>query len=426
MTDSAAPPVRVERILRLLPDVDAITPLRGFVIAKSWLRRPPHPDQTVGKRYVDPVDLRQLIPRMVAQAAEHLVVLYEAAVGAMEAEQRGDLPAAVRFLLEAGDRDRDVGRRHPARAWYEQALRIAEGLRDRGPEIHTLLAMGGLDLADECYEPASRRFQRSFALAEAEEDRLSAALACRRLGETALAQARWDGAISWFARARHFANGDDQWAGEISIGEGTAAFGRGALSEAAVALDRARELFTAADDGEGLARTLRAKGRLYRAEERRAEALACFVEGLARMRIGRRDPALEVGIRLDLCALYADWGRTAEAEDQLRRAEETAIVHNLTRELARVYLALGTLRGQTGDEAGFVFFEKAVELCRGPEPLPRLEADVYLEYARFRERFGDGDEARAYLERAQEIVADLADEPGGRRVGLDLARLRPD
>ena len=56
-----------------------------------------------------------------------------------------------------------------------------------------------------------------------------------------------------------------------------------------------------------------------------------------------------------------------------------------------------------------MFFEKAIELCQGASPHPRLEAEVYREYARFRQAMGDEEEAVAYLSRAREILETSGD-----------------
>src|SRR2546422_7723813 len=64
---------------------------------------------------------------------------------------------------------------------------------------------------------------------------------------------------------------------------------------------------------------------------------------------------------------------------------------------------MGRLRGRQQDETGFVFFEQAIELCKTVERAAATEGEVYLEYGLFRERLGQREEARAYLERAREI-----------------------
>lgn len=424
MSGPVQPPLRVEQALRLLPDIDAIAPLRAYVIATSWMRRPSRPHQTMGKRYIQPADLRDLVPRAIAQVGDHLAALYDVAIAAMEAEQQGDAAAAARALQEAGALEERVGRHGQARAWYEHALRIAEGLHDRRPEVETLLRLGHLDANQGQYEGAARRYQRALALADAEQDPQGATEACRGLGDVEQAQAKWRGAGSWYARGLRYADGERRLTGMLYVGQGEAAFGRGELDDSSDWLQRAREVFTELRDDEGLARALRSLARLYATRRRRSEALGTYTEALALLRRRRTSPALEVAIRLDICNLYLDWDRLADADDEVRRAEETAIVHNLTRQLARLYLVMGKVRAHQGDESGFVFFEKAIELCRGNEPSPRLEAEAYVGYARFRDALGEHDEARSYLERAREILEGLGDESALGEIEAQLAPAR--
>ena len=60
------PPLRVEQALRVLPDVDALLPLRPFLIAVSRSRPPAEPYETVGKRHLETGELREMVPRAVA------------------------------------------------------------------------------------------------------------------------------------------------------------------------------------------------------------------------------------------------------------------------------------------------------------------------------------------------------------------------
>jgi tetratricopeptide (TPR) repeat protein len=84
---------------------------------------------------------------------------------------------------------------------------------------------------------------------------------------------------------------------------------------------------------------------------------------------------------------------------------------------------MGRLRGAQDDETGFVFFEQAIELSKLLEPSPAAEAQVYLEYGRFRERLGQREEARAYLERAREIFDSLGEAVARERVEAELRRM---
>jgi tetratricopeptide (TPR) repeat protein len=414
-------PLQVEQALRLLPDVDALAPLRAFLVSTSRGRDATQPYRTVGTRLLLPADLTHAVPRAIARVTEHLRALYDAAVEALQAEQEDDLPAAVASLLRAGELEVQVGRGTQAHAWYDQALRIAETLRDRRPEIAALRRFGDLKTRLGRFDIAARYYQRSLAIAEAERDREGSARACHGLGEVALAQAKWQGAGSWYTRGLQCEADDPSLAAHLHLGLGEAARARGQFETAEDQLGRAQRLFATHGDDVGLARVLNAVGDLEALRERRPEALARYQEAFAHLRPVAGHPQLEIAIRLRICQLYLDWGRLPDAEDEIRRAEETAIVHNATRELARLYLVMGQVRGRQEDDTGFVFFEKAIELCRGPEPTPRLEAEVYLEYGLFRKRLGELEEAEAYLGRAREILEAIGNGPLLARVDAELA-----
>ncbi|MGH7531163.1 MAG: hypothetical protein ACREMN_12325, partial [Gemmatimonadales bacterium] len=133
------------------------------------------------------------------------------------------------------------------------------------------------------------------------------------------------------------------------------------------------------------------------------------------------DPALHVTVRLRLVELYLEAGRLPDAEDEARRAEEVAIATQASRSLARVYVLMGRMRERQRDENGFVFFEQAIELCRGPHPDARLEADVYRAYGQFRVALGDLHEAGACLARARDLLVPFGDEVALERVEQDLS-----
>src|SRR5207237_7109388 len=119
---------------------------------------------TVGKRTVDAAELKEYVPQAIAAVSAHFSALCYAAVSALEAEQSGDIPGVVRALLPAGHREEEIGRYEQARHWYEHALRVAEGLRDRRPEIQALWHLGHLELVRGQFEEAARLFSRSYYL----------------------------------------------------------------------------------------------------------------------------------------------------------------------------------------------------------------------------------------------------------------------
>ena len=427
---TAARQLRVEQALRLLPDVEDLAPLRGFVMSRAssratdgWMGA--EPNRTIGKRTLDSAALRNEVPNVLSRVTRHVAVLYDAAVEALESEQNGDLSQAVRALVRAGEHEERSVRHSQARVWYRQALGIAEQLRDRRPEMEALCHLGRLEAARGYFDEGARAFQRSLALAEAEADQEHAAAACQGLGNVVLAQAEWTGAEAWFNRGLQFAATNPGIAGGLRLGLGETALRRAQPDVAAKHLARALECFEAVGDEAGIIRALLARGRMEAKQGVSAQALASYRQALTRLPVARAggDPLLELSVRLRLAELFLDLGRIREAEDEARRAEDIAITHNLPSTVALVYMIMGKLRGRQGDETGFVFFEQAIELCRTGDPARRLEADVYSEYARFRLAMGDQNEARAYLERARELIEPFGDEVARQRIDEEIRQL---
>jgi len=424
--------VKVEQALRLLPDLEALMPLRGLLLASA------RPDQrlqwgsggpylTVGKHAVEPGELTRGVAAVLSLVTEHIGALYRAYVAALEAQERGESGGAVAALLGAGRLEERVGRLEQASAWYEVALALAEGLQDRRPEIETLLALAGVGLAHGWYAEAARHYQRALVLAEAEFDQAGAIDACVGLGCVAFERAEWGGARAWYSRAGRLVetSGDQLRMGRIEHQLGRLARRQGDLAAAGEHLRRARECFEVLAMVREMALVLDAQGQLDAALGRHGPAAAAYREAVAWLRREGRDVELDVTIRLHLAELLLETGRALEAEEEMRRAEQLAIGSNLAHRLVQIYAQLGTLRGRQGDETGFVFFEQAIELCRALGRPPAEEARVYHAYGLFRSRFGGAarDEARAYLERAREIFQSLGVEAEVERVRAELQEL---
>src|SRR5437763_1785174 len=91
----ALPPVRVERALGLLPDLEVLAPLRALLVSISrpdertmWSSSGPY--LTLGKRGVQPDELRRRLPPLFHRIAGHVAALYNAYAEALECQQRGD------------------------------------------------------------------------------------------------------------------------------------------------------------------------------------------------------------------------------------------------------------------------------------------------------------------------------------------------
>ncbi len=424
------PPVRVEKALALMPELEALAPLRALLVsiarpdeATMWSSSGPY--LTLGKRGVHPDELRRRMPQAFHRIMEHLQALFKAQVEALECQQRGDAPGVVAALLRAGRLEEEVDRHIQARAWYEVALRVAEALQDRRPEVEALHALGYVCLALGEYAAGARHFQRSLALAEAEFDQAGATAASEGLGDVALAQGQWGGAQAWYSRGLRLAEaaGVAPRAGRLERQLGVLARKQADLAAAGDFFRKARERFEPAGLTEEMAGVLNEQGLLDAQLGRYTAASAAYREALAWAQRAPRDARLELSIRLNLAELDLEAGRLLEAEAELRRAEQVAIGGHVIRRLAQIYTLMGRLRGAQGDETGFVFFEQAIELARAVERSVATEAQVYHAYGLFRSRLGQQEEARAYLERARELFDSLGEAVERERVEAELRAL---
>lgn len=422
--------MKVEQALHLLPDLESVVPLRAALLASSegsdrvaWTSAGAY--LTVGKRNLSPDVVRQRMPQLVRAVSDHVAAVYNAYADALDGQERGDLGAAVASLLRAGRLEERAGRLRAARGWYEVALRLAEALQDRRPEVEALLAIGNVCVAIGNAPEGARAYQRSLALAEAEFDQDGAIAACEGLGRAAIEHGEWSGAQAWLARGLRLAeaSGDPVRLGRLHRRLGGLADRQGDLVAASDHLRRAREGVEPAGDASEMARILDAQGMLEGRQGRAEVAIAAFREALAWTRRREPDPALETRVRLHLAELLLGAGRALEAEDEMRRAEQLAIAANLSARLVRIYTLMGAQRGRQGDETGFVFFEQAMALCRALERSPALEAEVCYEYGVFKHHLGQRDEARAYLERARELYEAVGGAATLERVRAELEQL---
>ncbi len=422
--------MRVQKALALLPDLEALLPLRALLVSISrpderalWSSSGPY--LTLGKRGVQPDELRRRMPEAFRRITAHLQALYRAYLEALESQQANDGSGAVAALLRAGGLEESVGRVAQARAWYEVALTVAETLQDRRPEVQLLSSLGHVALTLGQLPEGARHFQRALALAEAEFDQGGAIAACQGLGDTAVAQGQWGGAQAWYARGLRLAEASADHRSLARLERQLAVLTRKQASPAAAGdhLRRAREAAETSGDPEEMGRVLATQGELDVELGRQDAAAAAYREALAWVQRAPRNPNLELTIRLHIAELQLGQGRLLEAEEELRRAEQLAIAANTTRGLVQIYTLMGKLRGSEQDETGFVFFEQAIELCNTLERSLATEAQVYLEYGLFRERLGQRDEARAYLERAREILTYLGEAVERGRVDAELEKL---
>jgi tetratricopeptide (TPR) repeat protein len=424
MARAGAPPsLRVERALRLLPDTEDLSRVRALISAASRALPDRGPYDILGKRLVDPAALRLLVPRIAQQAAAALSAAFHASIDVLELEQSKDRSGAIQGLLEAGMAEEQVGRYGPARAWFECALRESEELRDRVPKTQALRSLGRVALERGRFEEASRFLSDSLMLAEADRNPEVAGLVCRDLGNLEARRLDWDRADAWYRRGTYFPHVSPSLLVLLYLGMADAARERKDFPTAGEilrsVLDSSRQL----GDPVITVLCLTASGRLEASRGRHPAALSLYRKALESANATLLSPPHEMDVRLDICRLWLVWRELPQAADELLHAEDFAVRNGLRDQLIRLYQVMGMASGRDRAETGFVYFETAIELCRGLEPLPWLEAEIYQEYGLFRSQLGDPDEARAYLGRALEIQRTIGDGPMLTRIESRLAQL---
>jgi tetratricopeptide (TPR) repeat protein len=402
--------VKVERALRILPAFETVLPLRGLLLScavpdlqSRWASAAPY--LTVGKWAVSADGVRRRLPAVLREITEHVGAQCERYAAALEAEERGDLGAMADQLLRAARAEEARDRPGPATRWAEAALRVAEGLHQRGTEIAVLVLLGRLGIEIGRIDSAARHLQRALALAEAESDIGGTVDACAGLGEIALRAGKLVGAEAWLRRGEALATTADLPSRRARLLRRLAESARlgGNATEAVTHLSAARALHEQLGEAVELAWTLVEMGTLDLGAGRHDQAESELREALAWQLRSGPQPKLEAATHFRLAELAIARGRSAEGEEELRTAERIAAHHDLGTTLIEIYLELGALRRREGAELGFVFFEQALTLCELLEPGLRLEARVNEEYGEFKAAFGHTEEARATRERAHDL-----------------------
>ena len=423
--------MKVEQALRLLPSLETLLPIRSLLLSSAqsdertvWGSSGVY--RTVGKRDVETTELRQKLGPVLKQVARNMADSCEAFINTLQCVEEGDPVGAVAHVLRAGRLGESTGRLEHARAWYTVGLTIAGELPGRGPEIEALVSLGRVSRELGDFEQAARQYQRCLALAETASDWVAALDACEGLGSIALDQdPGGEAARAWFTRGLRVAEsiGNERWIGRLHLQLGESAYRTGEWTVASDELRSARDRFETIADAREMARALALQGQLNAGFGEAEQAAASYREALAWTLRAEPDTALEVSIRINFAKLYLDAGSYLEAEEEFRRAEQLAIAKNLVPQLVQIYTLMGSTRGRQGDEAGFVFFEQAIELMRMLDRSPLVEAQVCFEYGVFENRVARPDESRAYLERAREIFESIGANRDLERVQAELHRV---
>lgn len=419
----------VQELLALLPELDELELLRLRVIAEAI----PDPGRTwdsssayatVDKRIVSAEDAERALREAEEGIRQYITMLYESLRPVFRSFYEGRGDEAAGHLVGLGEMLESEGRLKGARQCYRAALTLSLPLLEKGPQILALrrIARVALHLGD--FQEASLHYERSAQLARDSEDLRGEVVARTGMGNVLAWQGRWVDAEATYREAMVLAEGASEGDFTLELAQifynlGHLATRMERLEESEDWLARALERAQAAGSPVDLAICHLNLGHLRYEQGRLEEARAAYDRARA-LPVSR---ALLSGIASDIADVCLREGHVTQAQEWGRVAEEHAIRSGSVYMLGRMYQSRGNIACALGDDDGFTFFEKALEIAR-EKAYPFLEAETLRDYAQLRRQSDGSEEAQAYLERARELFQQLGAVREVARVEAALAELR--
>lgn len=378
---------------------------------------------TVDKRILTPEDVDRSLAAAEEALRQYVSILHDGLRPAFRAFFAGDADGAARHLVSLGERHEGEGRARGARQCYEAALHLALPLPERGVQILALRRLGRVALSLGDFQTATAYYERSLQLARDSGELRSEVTAGTGAGNVSMYQGRWTRAEQIYTEALELtetAPGDfEVERGQLfnNLGNVTTRLNR--LNEAEEWLRRGLEQWRSVESPVDQAVCLINLGHLRKHQGRSGDARAAYESALA-LAVPPTVKALAAADVAEVCLFE---GYVAEAEDYARISEEHAIQSGSPYTMGYMYRNLGNLARARGNEDGFTFFEKALEIARD-KGYPSLEAEVLADYAELRLNAGGVEEAEAYLERARDLFAQLGSPQNLARTEQTLEELR--
>jgi tetratricopeptide (TPR) repeat protein len=353
---------------------------------------------------------------------QYAAVLHEGLRPVFRSYFADDVEGAARHLIALGEQHEASGRANGARQCYHAALRLTLPLPEKTAQILALRRLGRVALALGDVKDATAFYERSAELAHDTGDLPGEVIARTGAGNVSMYQGRWAEAEQAYLDALSLA---DQ-AGDLALQRGQlynnlanvhTRWGR--LESAEEWLAKARALWDGMDSAADMAVWYLNLGHLREAQDRLPEARQAYEAGV-RLPIS---PIAQALIAADLADVCLRDGFVSQAEEIARVAEEHAIASRSPYTIGFMYRSLGNLARARGDDDGFIFFEKALQIAR-EKGYPSLEADTLADYAELRRNAGGGEEAEAYLERARELFIQLGSPQSVADAEQALAEIR--
>lgn len=419
----------VEELLGLLPEVDELELLRLRIIGaavpdpgKAWDSSSAY--ATVDKRIVSAEDVDRAVREAEESLKAFITSLYEGLRPVFAAYYGGREDEAARRLIALGEQLEDGGRLKGARQCYRSALQHSLPLLDKSAQILALRRIARVSLTLGDFQEAAAHYERSAQLARDADDVRGEVVAHTGTGNVLVWQGRWTEAEAHYREALALleaAEGEQVSLerAQLCNNLGNMATRLGRFPEAEAWLAQAQEMWSTLSSPLDLAICHIILGLLRERQGRWAEARQQYESARALP----LPPALLSGIATDLAELCVREGHLTQAQDWGRVAEEHAIRSGSAYTLGRMYQGRGNIARAVGDEDGFTFFEKALEIAR-EKGYPFLEAETLTNYADLRRQTGGTEEAQAYLERAREMFQELGAVRDLARVEEALVDLR--
>lgn len=379
---------------------------------------------TIDKRILTPESVDRAVDAAESALREYVSMLHDGLRPAFRSYFEGDTEGAGRHLLALGERHEGAGRARGAEQCYLAALALSLPIADKSLQMLALRRLGRVTLSLAQFSDATSYYERSAELARDSGDVRAEVAARTGAGNVNMHQGRWPEAERMYREAVGFAEALDRGHATLELGQlynnlGNATTRIGELGAAEEWLERALAVWDQVDSPTDRAVCLMNLGHLRENQGRLAETREAY-EAALELPIPAAFKSLAAA---DLAGLCLKEGYVSRAEDMARLAEEHAIAASSPYTLGYLYRNRGNLARGRGDEDGFTFFEKALEIAR-EKGYPYLEAETLADYAELRRQYGGTEEAAAYLDRAREIFTELGAVRDVARVQAALKELR--
>ncbi len=402
-------------VRRVLPDLDELRPVLDHVLSASV------PDETrrwagsgeletSGTRLVDADSLSGAARALADREHEHTVRLYELVMSAVSLLNDGKTAEAAVAFLEAAALEEGRDRTQRAASYAEAAYHIAQ---DSGDSATAGLALRRRARARRSLGrlgEAERDYVRAHEIANAVSDTRGSAEAAIGAGNVLEEQGRWDEAEKWYREAlttldQHGLVTAERWHALLNLH--VVLRSKGSLEESMRVLQEAEAVASSLDNQHAGFDNARgqwhmAQGNFQEAERHLRSALEASTGAW-----------LRVNARLNLAETLLAAARPLEAAEEVRRAEQDALLSGLPQKLPEVYRLLGRIASSGGNPDAFVLFERALEIIKTRQ-LPEHEEALTLQaYADSEARAGERGSSVGLQARANELY---------RRIGISHPR----